>query len=210
MKTVLAASDLTGRSDAALRRAAALAAAHGAALHATNVVDDELPEKLRAAQDETARAHLEAALGGAAAEVHVLHGDPAAALPELAERLDADLLTVGPHRGRGLRDWIGSCTLERIVRASLRPCLLALSDAAAPYAKVLCGVDLSPASAAALRAARRLAPAASIHAFHAVHAPHPRGLPRDAPNPFVKAAQADLAAWIESEDLPDGITGPES
>ncbi|MEM1314626.1 MAG: universal stress protein [Pseudomonadota bacterium] len=210
MKTLLAASDLSRRSDAALRRAAALAAQHSAALHVAHAVDDDLPDAMIAAQSEAARAHLAAALDGAAAELHVLPGDPAGVLCALADEIEAELLVVGRHRDRGLRDFVASATLERIVRATLRPCLLATSEGEAPYARVLCGVDLSPASASALRAARRLAPEAAIHAFHAVHAPHPRGLPRGAANPFVKAAEADLARWIKTEDLPSGMTGPES
>jgi len=208
MRRILAASDLSSRSDGALRRAASLAAAHGAELHVAHVVDDDMPAAMVQAQAEAARAHLFDALGGAPAELHAEAGDPAAALPALTERLDADLLVVGPHRGRGLSDLIASTTVERIVRGSLRPCLLARTAEPSAYATVLCGVDLSPASGAALRAAQRLAPEAEIHAFHAVHAPRPRGLPAGAPNPFLKAAQADLEKWVKTEDLPSGMSAP--
>ncbi|MEO0682479.1 MAG: universal stress protein, partial [Pseudomonadota bacterium] len=165
MRRILVASDLSARSDRALARAAALAQTHGAALHVAHVTDDELPAALAHPQAEAARAHLLHALGGATAELHAETGDPAEALPALAERLDVDLLVVGPHRGRGLADLVASTTVERIVRASLRPCLLAQAAPPAPYARALCGVDLSPAAAAALRAVRRLAPDAAIHAF---------------------------------------------
>ncbi|MEO1688792.1 MAG: universal stress protein, partial [Pseudomonadota bacterium] len=56
MRRILVASDLSARSDRALARAAALAQAHGAALHVAHVTDDELPAALAHPQTESARA----------------------------------------------------------------------------------------------------------------------------------------------------------
>ena len=213
MPKLLAASDLSPRSDRALARAARLAAERGHDLVVVKVVDEELPELAAARLAEEARAHLAAVLGaqdGAAAakaEIRVETGDPAPTLARLAAELEAEALVLGLHRRRPVEEALRGSTLERIVRSTDRPCVLVTAEPEGPYARVLCGVDLSPAAAAALRAARRFAPDAAIRTFHAVHVPRlgffgHQGGPTD---PFVKAARSEVAAWCEAEDLPENL-----
>ena len=85
------------------------------------------------------------------------------------------------------------------------PVLLVSIAAETPYASTLAGLDLSPSAAAAVRAARKLAPGAKLTGFHAVHVPYAGlGAGGDRTSlgaPFLKLAQADLDGWIAANQL---------
>ncbi len=139
-------------------------------------------------------------------------GEPASAILAAAEAAEADLLVLGLHRRRPLADLVSATTMERIVRNSLRPVLLAAEPAETPYASVLAGLDLSPAAAAAVRTARAIAPGADLATFHAVHIPYrgfQAGDPKHAALPFMKLARQDLDRWIAAEDLADPCANAE-
>lgn len=217
MREILVATDLSARSDRALRRAARLAAEQGAKLLVVSVVDDAYPTRL-AEQLKTEVAQEIASqlasldLGAVEIETRVEIGDPALAIAALAEARAVDLIALGAHRPRPLADLFRGATLERIVRGVSRPALLVCAPAVAPYARVVVGVDLSPASSAALSAAQRVAPMAEICAFHAAHAPYADRFGGGQSGPgeaFRGAAAAELDAWIAEGGLPEGAPRPE-
>ena len=78
------------------------------------------------------------------------------------------MIVLGLHRERRVLDLLRLTTMERIVLAAPCPVLIAHRPAEGPYRQVLALSDFSPASAAALVAAARLAPAAQFHAIHAL------------------------------------------
>ncbi|MEO0913148.1 MAG: universal stress protein, partial [Pseudomonadota bacterium] len=175
IETILAATDLSERSDVALRRAVERAEALGAALHIACVVDDVMPHDMCETLCTEARARLEAfvaSLGGAEPPVlHIRIGDPLAVIHAIADKIRADLLVFGVHRSRPFLDLVSATTMERLVRGGPRPVLVVRDAADAPYGQVLAGLDVSPASAAAIRLAATVAPGAEINGFHAVHIP---------------------------------------
>ncbi|QDC10409.1 universal stress protein [Oceanicola sp. D3] len=215
MTRILVATDLSERSDRALRRAYRLAEDMDAELTVLAVVDEDLPRPVAS----TMAAEAEKQLGGQCgsiserkAEIRVEIGEPVATITACATRIEADLVVLGVHRTRAFWDFFSGTTMERIVRASERPVLLAAGAVTGAYQRVLCGIDLSSSCAAAAQAAGRFAPEAILKAFHAVHVPY-RGLvaPQQSAKalaPFVKEAERELAAWWEAAQLPEKMAQP--
>lgn len=209
MKTILVATDLSERSDRAVRRALRLAGATGARCHVLNISDDSLPEDLAAQQREAAqsrlRRFLDAVPGGDKAKAEAVVGDAVPTLCDTATRLQADLVVLGLHRPRPILDALRETTMERLVRLLPQPVLLVRDPADHDYSSVVTAVSFSPACAAALRAARIVAPQARITAFHAIHIPF-AGLTGEGPGSGVAhqmQAEAEAARkdWMRTEDL---------
>lgn len=177
MKQILIASDLSERSQPALRRAVSLARQFGARLLLLHVVDDDQPQALVEAASRATEATLREALRdvpvgdlAAAPTVSVIAGDPFQAIADQAERHQAALIVMGTHRKRLLGDIFTGTTIERVMRLAGRPVLMVNRDSDASYAKVLAATDLSEPSAHALLTARDLglldpARASVIHGF---------------------------------------------
>lgn len=211
MKNILVASDLSTRSDRAVRRAYALAERHAAALTVITVIDEDLPygmlDQFRAASAEN--------LGGFCDTVsdyprtmRVEVGDPLRAIHNVAEEIDADLIVLGVHRSRPWADLVRGATMERLVRGTERPVLLAADPGGREYRRIVSGLDFSPASLAALKTAAKIAPTASMKTFHAVHVPFRGFLAPDGSamqvSPFLADAKSRMAAWMEGADAPEG------
>ena len=178
MKRILMATDFSTRSDRALRRATLLAKASGAELVLLHVVDDDQPRRLKETQEresmellssfaETARQ-----ADGVACEAHLVLGDPFQAIVDAAERLDADLVILGPHRREALSDVFSGTTVERAIRLSRRPVIMVNALPAKPYDCVLIATDFSDCSEVAVETARKLGflgvgKSAVLHAFDA-------------------------------------------
>src|SRR3954470_116477 len=95
LRSVLVATDLGETSRPALRTGARLALLADAELHLLHAANaavangaGRLGEQLRLAAPDAPEP----------ASVHVVPGDPAAAIIERAERIDADAIILGPHR----------------------------------------------------------------------------------------------------------------
>ncbi|MGE0408406.1 MAG: universal stress protein [Amphiplicatus sp.] len=159
---ILLATDFSTRSDQALQRAVLLARGASADLAIVHVVDDDLPSRLLESEQREASALLGdlvkavAQKDGVSCVARVVLGDPFLAISEAAEDLGADLIVMGPHRRKILRDIFVGTTVERTIRESVRPVIMANAAPSAPYRRVLIATDFSDASANAMRAADRL------------------------------------------------------
>lgn len=115
-ETILAATDGSNVSEVVVERAVRLAAAHGAALHAVSIVPEievgaavgrlgaEAVAHREREREQTAAAALRHAVEagrahGLTVTEHLGHGEPAAHIIAVADRIGADLVVVG---GRGL------------------------------------------------------------------------------------------------------------
>lgn len=225
MRRILVATDLSSRADRAVRRAALVAAAAGAELAILCVVDDDQPESMIAAERHEAAALLARAAEGlpelrAVAPICIVEpGDPFDAILRMADARDADLVILGEHRRRLLRDMLVGTTVERVIRLSRRPVLMVAALPDGPYRRVLAATDLSAASARAIGVAVRsgLCDGASLTLLHAREAPGlgamaMADLPPAAVSGHVRdvlrEARADLLRFIAGLDLP-GVTRPE-
>lgn len=176
---ILCTTDLSSRSDRALRRAARLAREAGADLVVLAVVDDDQPRSLIEAEHRAITALLGevvpgmAEMQGLSPRLRVEVGDPFDAIIRVADEEAADLVVMGEHRKRLLRDIVIGTTIERVMRLGGRPVLMVNRPAELPYRRVLAAIDMSDTASDALRTAARLGLAreGEVTLFHAFEQP---------------------------------------
>jgi len=179
VKTILVATDLSPRADRAIRRGAALARAAGAELVLLHVLDDDRPLAIIQAERSAADHHLAdqartiAASEGIVCRSRLIVGETLVEIAQAARDVRAELLLVGPHRRSPLKDVFVGTTAERTIRTSPVPVLMVNGEESVAYRRILVAVDLSDASAAAIRALAKLRLASGaelvvLHAFEAV------------------------------------------
>jgi nucleotide-binding universal stress UspA family protein len=156
MQVVLAAVDYDDASHAVLDAARALAEASGADLHAVHV--DAPTSETRGATRPSERSSADAAMALLEranvpidrSRCHVIAGEPAPVMRDLAERIGADVIVLGPHREQsGARGHLGGTALM-IAAASSAPCLIVRRPLHLPLRRVLVPVDLSDTARGAL------------------------------------------------------------
>ena len=88
-------------------------------------------------------------------------GGPAMKVVEVAERIDADLIVLGTHGRSGFERLLLGSVTEKVVRTSRVPVVTvpppSVATSTLPFKRVLCGVDFSEPSMAALRFALSIA-----------------------------------------------------
>lgn len=158
MDRILVATDFSTRSDRALRRATLIAKQVDAALTLIHVVDIDQPERLIASDRSAASALLDETVrtlhtnDGIRAESLVAVNDVHSGILEAAEAASPDLIVLGPHRSR-LTDVFVGTTVERVVRRTRYPLLVAIQTPSASYERTLLALDFDEASKSAGRAA---------------------------------------------------------
>ena len=130
---ILAAFDFTPQATAALRRAFAVAEAHGAEVHVVCVREPgtlvaalatELPPMALERLREVATAELAATPHVAKVVTHLLVGSPADEIAWLAAHLDADLIVVGTHGRKGVSRFVLGSVAEKLTRIAGCPVLV--------------------------------------------------------------------------------------
>ena len=211
LTSILVATDLSTRSDRAVRRAAYIARTHDAALTVLTIMDNAMPAEVIDTLHSKTRAALErfvaVACEGVKVTVRAEPGDPTVDIMKACDG-DVDLLVMGTHRIRPFLDALRETTMERIVRHVSTPVLLVTDRADHHYANVLGACDFSPASGAALRMAHAVAPEATLHPVHALNVPYAGRLSRtysasDAIEAsFRREAEGVARKWYAAETLP--------
>jgi universal stress protein E len=154
---ILAATDFSMRSNRALRQAGLLAQSVRAGLQIVHVVDDDWPDELihteKAAAERVLheQMHSMQELRGIEARPMVITGDPFDGILRAAAEVKADLIVMGTHRKQLLLDIFVGTTIERVIRRGSFPVLMVNNEAQLKYENVLAPVDMSDASANALR-----------------------------------------------------------
>jgi universal stress protein E len=156
MKNIIAATDLSARSDRAVHRAAMEAHARRARLTLVSAVDDDLPAVAMKALAEVAKdslkaqaTELAAKYSGLTIKTRVVYGRHFEAILNAAGDAKADLIVLGQHRQGGMLDLFRGSTGERVARLGKQSVLVVADKPAKPYARIVLGVDFSPSSAAA-------------------------------------------------------------
>lgn len=178
MDRILVATDLSARSDRALRRASLIARTSGAAMTLVNVVDAELPGRLIEAEIDAAAEVLADSVAtlrsedGIGAEWIVKVDDVHTGILGAADDIAADLIVIGPHRSR-MRDVFVGTTAERVVRRSTRPLLIAVGVPSGHHRRTLLALDFDEASKAAARKALEMGvfEHTDVSVMHAFDAP---------------------------------------
>ena len=180
-RSFLVGTDFSRQASVAVRRAAQLAAQHGADLHLVHAYESVSMRVLArlglkpdtvAALEAKARKRLEhVALSlrnqGLRVTTHLAKGGPLAALEGVAKRSGARLVIVGARGERSLRNTAFGSTAERALETLPRDVLAVRRPSIQPHARMLVCLDGSRDSVAVLRAAKRLCPGARTWAVHA-------------------------------------------
>jgi len=181
---ILAATDLTARSERALGRAMRLRNQFDAQLTVLHVVEEELPERIAKRRAADARKliatqlrNLAPAADLEATAVEVAFGTDYAAIIRRANELDAGLTVLGIHRESPWRDLFLGSTIERVLRRGDMPILTVKDEPLSDYRRVLVAVDFSVYSRVALEFAARLVPDGEFLVLHAYDLPFTDFLP---------------------------------
>lgn len=129
-----------------------------------------------------------------------------------SDDVDPNVIIIGPHRRRILKDVFIGTTAERVIRKSSRPVLMVNGTPTGAYRSVLVAVDMSPSSSAALRVvdAFRLREAARVTVLHVFDPPALRflrraSLPEDAIEDHIdearERAERELRTFLSRESF---------
>jgi len=208
---ILCATDLLPKSEAAIARAGLMSDRLGADLTLLHIVLDEQSPTVQEKnlQDAFARAKTRAeplvSSTHRTAVVMVRVGDPASNILDIASLAKAQLVILGPHKRRPLRDTLEETILEKALAARSFPVLVVRNEAKQPYRRVLVAVDFSESSLAALRAAESLVLTPEAEAA-VVHAERP---PYEGMTPFAGVGFDPLASYVGDwkQEMDDSIRG---
>jgi nucleotide-binding universal stress UspA family protein len=159
---ILGATDLLPKSEAAVERAGIVADQLGADLTLMHVVVPGESERALEQTLQTAVAQMKSRAqpplwrGERTPNVAVRAGNPARLILDTAAHSKARLLVLGPHRKRPLRDAFEGTIAEKALASRAYPVLVVQEPAQASYRRVLFALDISDASASAVRAAESL------------------------------------------------------
>lgn len=206
MKTILVATDFSTRSDRALRRATLLAKQHRAKLEIIHVIDNDRSERLVASEQADARGLLDeleatiVSVDGVECRARLVLGLPYDGVVHAADELEADLIVMGPHRRETLKDMFVGTTVDRVIRKSRRPVLMANGVPTGSYSNVLIATDMSPGAARAIAATKTLGllQGTRVGVLHAFSAPSYRLMVR------ASVTSSELKDYIESERIDAG------
>jgi nucleotide-binding universal stress UspA family protein len=175
MKTIVVATDLEGKSEAALEYARKLAGAYGARIVLAHGLDPmeyaaidsvpgrilkRMPEKARAVLDEMAADLIRE---GIRSHSEVRQGAVVQMLLDVARQYEAGLIVIGTRGSGGAGPLAVGAIAEEMVRLSSCPVLAVAADWNAgenrpvPGGPVMLSIDHNDVSAAAIEAARSLA-----------------------------------------------------
>ncbi len=215
MKRILAATDLSARSDRAIDRAILLARQFGAALTILHVIDEDLPTSVGDRQRQAAEANLRehiaalAGAGGVAIELSVQFGKDWIEILRQAEALRAELVVLGLHRERSLQDLFRGTTVERAIRNGNVPVLVVKERAQRGYRSIVVGIDFSVYSRRAVDFALRLSPEAEVYLVHAYDIPFSSFRADSRSDPEVRAREEAAITQMIDDQLSGFLAGLE-
>ena len=195
-RRVLCATDLSMRSERALRAAAQLSKRLAAQLMLLHVV----PTRGSSSVQKSAHARLRQQLSTAGVALEstpvlaVRAGSTARTIAEVALETRADLVVIGAQRKRAFASLSGT-TAERVISSAGCPVLVVRSRGTLRYDRVVVAADLSPSIKDVLRVADRWAffervPVSIVHGFQS-----PYQGPLYAEGFDVAAARRYIARW---------------
>lgn len=214
---ILVATDFSPRSQRAVRRAGILAGQGRGDVVLLHVVDGgearETARDLREAQRMTVeQVAVVPELVGVECRPRVVAGRLPDAVCDAAAADRADLIVVGASRRAAARG--SGRTVRSLIRAAPCPVLVVHRSASGPYAGVMVPVDLSDASARALRSVASLgladhARVTVVHAFEALGKPKLSGfsVPREQVERYVESWRSTFAEEVEAFLEASGLVG---
>jgi nucleotide-binding universal stress UspA family protein len=220
IKRVLCAVDFSDTSQHAIEHALAIARWYKASITALHVYTPlfvpvpglPAPEdrasslELERVRTETAACFAGPVANGVTVNVIVEAGQPARHILDRAAALDADVIVMGTHGASGFEHLVLGSVTEKVLRKAPCPVLtvppLARATSKLPFQRLICAVDFSDSSLAALDLAFSLAheSASSVTIVHVIEWPWaepPPPSPEELP-PEQAAALAEFRRYLET------------
>jgi nucleotide-binding universal stress UspA family protein len=178
--SVLVATDFSKGAELALARAVRLPLAKAARIHIVHVVSPKVPDKARpkakthatrALEKYVARAQRETSGRNVTVTSEVRIGEPFTEIIRLSRSLNVDLIVLGRHGRRAIRDMFIGTTAERVIRHGDVPVLVVNLKATHPYRHPVIATDLEDSCGRTLDLALRVLGTHVklvdvVHAFH--------------------------------------------
>ncbi len=203
-RTVLVGCDFSTLGQAAVRRAAMIAADQGSHLHIVHAFPiATLLDSVFAGGDWAARMQSDAEhrlsamaaqareLGASSVSQQLMHGTAHRILAEAAESVRPELIVIGAHGRGALQQFFLGGTAARVLASAPCPVLVVRYAADVPYRRVLAALDLGPRSQHVLQDATRFARNAQLVPAHTFRSPH------EARMRLHGASEAELSAFID-------------
>lgn len=211
--SVVVATDFSEGARRALDRAALLPLGKGASIDVIHVAEEG--ERNPGPRLEGLRRSLVNALEAAGSEEHEVfvsteEGKAPDEIARLAHHGLAELIVLGRHGERKLRDRVLGTTVERVIRTSDVSVLVVSKPPAEPYRRLLVAVDLSASSRLALELALELRgeAAGTIDVLHVVESLTPaHTADMFVPDPVELRAELEQQARADLAELLAGIEG---
>ncbi len=177
---ILLATDLSGRCDRALDRAALLALEWKASLVVVHAIESDFLTELGAESDipswrrdsvrrtAIAEQQIRDDLQGRDVpfEAIIEEGDPAEVIQKVANDLRCDFIVTGTARSETFGRLILGATVDKIVRRASAPVLVVKTRARHSYRKIVVATDFSDSARQALEATVALFPRSAIAVLH--------------------------------------------
>ena len=102
------------------------------------VINEEQAKKVEKDHTDYAGKYLKEVIsqaqygGGVQVETAVLHGNPAEALAEFAQKREADIIVIATHGRSGVSKWVWRGVADRILRSSCVPVLMVRAPGCVP------------------------------------------------------------------------------
>lgn len=170
LRRVLVATDFSSCAERALRRALSLPLARGAGVTLLHVLPPGIPARARARADADAKRALEALAEHRAVTPEVRSGTPFVEILRRARELRAELIVLGRHGKRTIRDLFIGTTAERVIRKGRSETLVVSHRYEAPYRRPLIAVDLDEVARGTLEFALRVVDPEETKSVRVVHA----------------------------------------
>lgn len=181
---VFVATDFSLGAAQAVGRAGRLPLAEGARISIVHVLPGDLPQKLRAAVEREVRRRLAHAAGvlskclstsgrpDIVITSELCRGQAYVEIVRRARSASADLVVLGRHGRRPVKDMFVGSTAQRVVRAGDLPVLIVGRKAARAYRRLLLAVDLEDTARSVIEIALRVGgpgveAATLVHAYNA-------------------------------------------
>ena len=166
---ILAATDLSARSDRAVDRAVLLGKQLSRPVCIVHVVESDEEE---AAAEAEAKIRETLPTGSEKVEIFTPTGNTPEAVAKVAEERGAAVICAGPARFNSLKDFILGTAVDYIAREAACPLLVVKQRPHCNYDSVIFATDFSDNSRRALIKAASLFPEARFHLIHAFHVPY--------------------------------------
>lgn len=199
--TILAATDLSARAEAAVNRALMLKRLHASNLVIAHIIDRPSSSLDVERRSRAAYKAIGEQVGALTPDerqdiaIKVTTGTPQWELGRLAHMNRCDLVVLGTHEPRGGHDLLVGSTMEGLARDGNCALLVAANPAPpADYHRVVLGIDMSIHARYAVSMALKVAPQAALTCVHALPPAEPDGA--TPPADVEAAGQAALSAFM--------------